>query len=201
MARRSSPLRVRLTRLRFPIHGPRVDLVLPSSRHVPALVRLMEEPSVARGSLHIPYPYSVRDALAWVRATARDRRRGEALGLAIVRRANGELLGGALLHQFHEGSRRAEVGYWLGRKHRGQGYATEATRLLMSVGFDRLGLHRIEARIFPRNAASLRVVRRCGFRYEGRLRDEVQKDGRWRTTLLFARLASDAPPRHTARRK
>jgi len=96
------------------------------------------------------------------------------------------------LHHLEEGGSSAEVGYWIGREHRGQGYATEAVNLLVRTGFSRLGLHRIEARIFPGNLASRRLAKRCGFRYEGRLRDEVKKNGRWRSTLLYSRLSSDS---------
>jgi ribosomal-protein-alanine N-acetyltransferase len=114
-----------------------------------------------------------------------------------VRRSDGEVLGGVGLHDLKEGDPCAEVGYWIGREHRGQGYATEAVSLLVRTGFTRLGLHRIEALVFPANVASRGVMRGCGFRYEGRLRDEARKDGRWRSTLLFARIASDPPPRRS----
>ncbi|MGA7476391.1 MAG: GNAT family N-acetyltransferase [Thermoplasmata archaeon] len=192
-ARPTSPRR-RIARLRFPLHGRRVDLVLPVSAHVPAVVRLLNDPSVARWTLHVPHPYTKRDGRKWIRNATAGRRSGRWLGLTVVRRSDGEILGGVGLHDLETGRTRAEVGYWIGREHRGHGYATEAVNLLVRTGFTRLGLHRIEARVFPGNTASRGVARRCGFRYEGRLRDEVRKDGRWRATLLFARIASDPLP-------
>jgi len=191
MAPRRTPFRVRVGRLAFPIRGARVDLALPDARHIPRMVRLLNEPSVARWTLHIPYPYTARNAREWIQRSARRRRSGEGLSLSIVRRSDGEYLGGVGLHQVVEGADRAEIGYWLGAEFRGQGYATEAVELLLRTAFTRLGLHRIEARVFPRNRASRRLARRCGFHFEGRLRDEVQKDGRWQATLLFTRLATD----------
>jgi RimJ/RimL family protein N-acetyltransferase len=113
----------------------------------------------------------------------------------VVRRSDGALLGGVGLHHLEKGRPWAEAGWWLGREHRGQGYATEAVNLLVRTGFRSLGLHRVEARIFPRNRASRALARRCGFRYEGRLRDEARKGDHWQTTLLYARLSSDPPPR------
>lgn len=193
MAARPTSPRHRIARLRFPLHGRRVDLVLPNRDQIPVFVRLLNEPSVSRWTLHMPYPYTKRNAQDWVRRATRERRAGHSLGLTVVRRSDGEVLGGVGLHRLEKWSTSAEVGYWLGRNHRGHGYATEAVNLLVRTGFTRLGLHRIEARVFPSNIASRQVVRRCGFRYEGRLRDEAQKDGRWRATLLFARLASDPP--------
>lgn len=195
MPGRSTSRRIHIARLRLPLHGRRVDLVVPTLAQVPAVVRLFNDPSVARWTLHIPHPYTTRDGRKWVRRAAEGRRTGGWLGLTVVRCSDGEVLGGVGLHDLGTGRLRAEVGYWLGRAHRGRGYATEAVNLLVRTGFTRLGLHRIEARVFPGNTASRGVARRCGFRYEGRLRDEVQKDGRWRATLLFARVATDPVPR------
>lgn len=187
--------RARIARLQFPLRGPRIDLVRPTLGLVPSYVRLLRDSSVSQWTLHIPHPYRARDAREWVKRSRAGRRAGHSLGLSIVRRSDGCLLGGVGLHAMDEGGDSAEVGYWIGREHRRFGYATEAVDLLVRNGFDRLGLHRIEARVFPRNAASKGVMRRCGFRYEGRLRDEARKDGRWLSTLLFARLASDPAAR------
>jgi len=88
---------------------------------------------------------------------------------------------------------RAEIGYWIGRPFRGQGYAREAVRALLRLAFGPLGLVRIEAGVFPGNAASMRVLRANGFRREGRMRQEVRKDGVGRDVVLYARLRGDPP--------
>ncbi|MGD0588318.1 MAG: GNAT family protein [Thermoplasmata archaeon] len=195
MAGISRPARRRIALLRFPLPARRVELVLPTPDQIPAFVRLLNEPSVARWTLHMPYPYRTRDGRAWIRKTTQNRREGRALSLTILRRADRAVLGGVGIHHLEDGGSSAEVGYWLGKEHRGHGYATEAVDLLVRTGFRRLGLHRIEALVFPANASSRALARRSGFRYEGRLRDEVRKNGRWRSTLLYARLASDPPIR------
>jgi RimJ/RimL family protein N-acetyltransferase len=193
MTVRRGSVSYRIARLPLPIRGRRVLLALPAFERVAATARLLNDRRVHRGTLRLPYPYAEKDARAWIRRARRDRKAGRSLGLSIVRRSDGELLGGVGLYQLEAGAARAEVGYWLGREHWGHGYATEAVKAILRVAFRELGLHRIEARVYPWNVASSRVVRRCGFRYEGRLRDEVQKDGRWHSTLLFSRLATDPP--------
>ena len=167
----------------------------PSVDHIPSFVRLLNEPSVARWTLHMPYPYRASHGRMWIRWAARNRRDGRALSFVIRRRSDGAVLGGAGVHHIDDGGTSGEVGYWLARPYRGLGYGREAVDLLARTAFRRLGLHRLEARILPGNLASRRLAVRCGFRYEGRLRDEIQKDGRWRATLLFARVASDRPSR------
>jgi len=184
-------LAARVKRLPLPIRTRRLELVLPRLDQAGALATLLQEPSVARWTLHIPHPYTTSDARRYV-LRAQDRRRsGRGLPLQIVRRGDRVLVGGVGLHQLDEPHAAAEVGYWVGRPYRRHGYAEEATRALVNVAFRRLGLHRVEAAVFPGNAASVRLLRRCGFRYEGRVRDEVLKDGVWRSTLRFARLSTD----------
>ena len=60
-----------------------------------------------------------------------------------------------------------EVGYILKRSAWGNGYATEACRRLVQFAFEETELDEIVAVIDPRNAASEKVLRKCGLRGEG----------------------------------
>ena len=82
-------------------------------------------------------------------------------------RETGELIGRCgHLRWTIEGREELEVGYLLGRRHWGNGYATEAARALIDDGFARLGAHRIISLIHPQNVASQRVAEHNGLRYE-----------------------------------
>jgi ribosomal-protein-alanine N-acetyltransferase len=59
------------------------------------------------------------------------------------------------------------LGYALAEKLGGQGWMTEAVRLVLGVAFGPLRLHRVQANAMPRNAGSLRVLEKNGFRREG----------------------------------
>jgi RimJ/RimL family protein N-acetyltransferase len=69
----------------------------------------------------------------------------------------------------HDG--RAHVGYWVGREHWGRGVATEALRLLL-LEVDTRPLY---ARVATGNAASLRVLQKCGFVVE-RVQDSPARE-------------------------
>ena len=73
----------------------------------------------------------------------------------------------------------------------GHGYATEAARAVLGLGFDDLGLHRIVARIDERNEPSARLARRLGMREEARLVHNEFFKGEWSTELDFAMLAEE----------
>jgi RimJ/RimL family protein N-acetyltransferase len=111
---------------------------------------------------------------------------GQALCLAVVLKATGELIGDVLLMWKSAEHRSAEIGYVFNPVHHGHGYATEAARVLLGLGFDGLGLHRITARIEDRNPASGAVLRRIGMRQEAVLVENEWFKQRWSTEVDFA---------------
>jgi [ribosomal protein S5]-alanine N-acetyltransferase len=92
------------------------------------------------------------------------------------------------------GVQAAKLGVAVRRSQWGHGYAGDAARALITVGFGELGLHRISAAAGPDNAASIAVIKRLGMAYEGRIRDHVYTNGAWRDSLLYSLLASEWAP-------
>jgi ribosomal-protein-alanine N-acetyltransferase len=80
---------------------------------------------------------------------------------------------------------RAELGYWIAPALRGAGLVTEAAQAVVRCGFEALGLHKIVVRCVDDNVASRRVIEKLGFRMVGRLEDDVWRDGRWWSMLLY----------------
>ena len=78
------------------------------------------------------------------------------------------------------GFKSAFVGYGGVAGFAGQGYMTEAMRLLLREAFTALGLHRLEANIQPGNRASIALAQRCGFELEGFSPRYLKVGGRWR---------------------
>ena len=75
--------------------------------------------------------------------------------------------------------------------HWGKGLATEAVRRVLQFGFERIGLHRVEAELDPRNTASARLLERIGFRYEGLLRERWWVYEEWCDSALYGLLRAD----------
>jgi RimJ/RimL family protein N-acetyltransferase len=67
----------------------------------------------------------------------------------------------------------ADISYFIGEPHvQGRGLATDAVRLVVDFGFEKLGLHRIQAGAFRENSASRKVLEKNGFRQEGVFREK-----------------------------
>ncbi len=73
----------------------------------------------------------------------------------------------------------------------GQGYATEATGLMLHYGFEVLNLHRIQLHVWSGNAGAIRAYLRNGFKEEGRLREAMRLEGKWADFLLMGILEEE----------
>lgn len=87
--------------------------------------------------------------------------------------------------------RQGDIGWSLHPDAQGHGYATEASRELVRIGFEDLGLHRITADADPRNTGSLRIMERLGMRREADYRDVLFLKGEWVDEVHYAILEDE----------
>lgn len=90
--------------------------------------------------------------------------------------------------------RQGNLGFSFDGTLRGRGYASEAVQAALRFGFAELGLHRITALADVENIRSHAVLKKLGFRVEGRLQQNFNVRGEWRDCDLFALLRSEWPP-------
>ncbi len=155
-----------------------------------AVLRYVGHELIAATTLNIPHPYPPEAFEQFLAATAEARAAGLAHLFVLIRRADDELVGQMGLH-IEPRHRRAELGYWIGVPHWGQGYATEAARRLVDWGFGALGLNRIYATHFAENPASGRVMQKAGMRHEGVLRQHVFRFDRPRDLVCYGILREE----------
>jgi RimJ/RimL family protein N-acetyltransferase len=134
---------------------------------------------------------AVIDRLAGPWATTALTDEGQSLTLGIDVVETGNLVGEVMLFWRSRDHRGGELGYAVNPDFGGRGYATEAARAVLGLGFDVLGLHRITASIDERNAASAKLARRIGMRQEACFVNNEKLNGEWCTELVFAMLASE----------
>jgi len=87
----------------------------------------------------------------------------------------------------------ATIGYWVAREFAGRDITPTSVALATDLCFTELRLHRMEICIRPENDASLRVVQKLGFRYEGLRRRYIHIDGDWRDHYAFALTREEVP--------
>jgi RimJ/RimL family protein N-acetyltransferase len=186
------PRSPRTLRPEYPIRTQRLLLRPVTIEDADALLAYRSIADVCR---YVPFEPMTREeiieriASRWGHAELTDE--GQALMLGAEVAGTGELAGDVVLFWHSREHAGGEIGYVFHPRLSGRGYATEAARATLRLGFECLGLHRIVARIDERNEPSARLARRLGMRQEARLvRNELFK-GEWSTELDFAMLAEE----------
>jgi ribosomal-protein-alanine N-acetyltransferase len=87
----------------------------------------------------------------------------------------------------------AVLGYWLSPEVAGQGVMPVSVALVTDYLMDQVGLHRVEINVRPENVASLRVIQKLGFRYEGLKQRYIHINGDWRDHYVFALTKEELP--------
>ena len=86
----------------------------------------------------------------------------------------------------------ARFGILIGDKNYwNRGYGTDAARTIINYGFKTLKLHRIYLQVYETNPRAIKVYKRLGFRLEGRSREHVLKNGKFRDTLHMGMLRKE----------
>lgn len=114
--------------------------------------------------------------------------RGESAEWGLEHRGERRLIGRCGLLRLRPAHHSAELGYALARPYWGQGYMSEALAAVLACGFERLGLHRIEAICLADNAGSMRVLEKAGFQHEGTARAAYRQHGAYKDLRRYALL-------------
>lgn len=136
---------------------------------------LASDYDVAKTTLNIPHPYPKGGAKDFIERTLRAEDNGKLHTYAIVKKKENNLIGiiGINLTPTHK---RGELGYWIGKPYWGNGYGTEETKAIVTLGFETLHLQKIFARAITTNLGSWRIMEKVGMTHEGTLK---QHETRW----------------------
>ena len=127
----------------------------------PRVQVLAADADVAETTASIPHPYPQGAAAAWIASHDADRQRGAQYAYAIASADGATLVGAIGLRPVADGH--DNIGYWIGRPFWGRGYATAATMAITALAFGYLDCETLAASYLQRNAASGRVLEKCGF--------------------------------------
>ncbi|MBO6562128.1 MAG: GNAT family N-acetyltransferase [Nisaea sp.] len=116
---------------------------------------------------------------------------GDELKIAVERREDGAYLGNLKLQLLSREHLQGEIGYVFDPRHQGRGYALEAARKALELGFGHFGMHRISAHCDVRNTGSWRLMEKLGMRREAHYREKEFFKGAWAEDFVYAILARE----------
>jgi len=134
-----------------------------------------------------PYPYTEMAAKQWIELVTDE---NPVTNFAIEYK--GSAVGGiGLIKQDDIFRKSAEIGYWLGEKYWNKGIATKSLKAIIAYSFNTFDIIRLYAHVFDSNIASIRVMTKCGFKEEARLKKAVIKNNVIQDCLIYSLLKSD----------
>ena len=145
----------------------RLVLRAPRLEDAKAIAAIANDRRIAENTARIPHPYRTPDAEAWISSTNLNLEPGNETYVITL---NGAIIGGCGFElgdgNLGDGPAPA-IGYWLGTKYWGKGYATEAVRALIDHAFTDLEVPALQAGVRVTNPASRRILEKCGFQWSG----------------------------------
>ncbi len=166
---------------------------------LPGMLQVLTDPEALKltGTVHDDgEPASLGEAKRFRDWYASRNDQPDRLDLAVIDRAHGGCAGEAVLNEWEPGNHSCSFRIALGPAGRGRGLGTEATRLIVGYGFERLGMHRISLEVYSFNPRARRVYEKAGFRAEGVLRESLRYGGDWIDATVMSILGSEWAEHH-----
>ena len=150
----------------FRLETRRLWLRWPRAADAALIASLAGERAVAEMTANIPHPYPPGAAAEFVLKARAGNSSGCTLALALTSKARPtEMIGVISLHR--RGDEQPNLGYWLGKPFWSKGLMSEAAQAFLAMVFSLTDLAEIHGCARQDNAASLRVLAKCGFRPVG----------------------------------
>jgi [ribosomal protein S5]-alanine N-acetyltransferase len=185
----------------FPkLFGALVNLRELSVEDVQDMTHLMNY-NISKYLYNVPDPYSVQDALNFIKSSHSNFKSLTGLHFAIeYRRDNSEprsnnnllFVGSIGLKNIDLVNKKANLGYWIGEQYWNRGIATECVRLMIDYALSsQLALNEISAYVFPENKASIQVLEKNGMRSNGEVNEYHEISKRYRKSLEYVILKTE----------
>ena len=153
---------------------------------LPAYQRWSNDLAAADRLGSLPQPVTLEGQTAWYDQEA------SRITFTIYERAAWRAIGGCSLNEVDHRQGTANLVILIGEADaRGQGYGTEAVRLLLDVAFTALGLHSVMLGVWEFNRAGRRAYQKAGFRECGRRRQARVMGGRRWDEIFMDCLATE----------
>ncbi len=170
------------------LKGRLVNLRPVAKTDLPLITRWINDEEVRR-YLAVCVPQSFEDEEAWFAGLSKKK----ATDLVfVIEKTDGQAIGVMGIHGIHPIDRTATTGSFIGEKEEwGKGLGSEAKLLLLNYAFNTMNLRKICSGAFAFNERSIRYSVRCGYKEEGRLKEDVFRDGKYHDKVLLAVFRED----------
>jgi RimJ/RimL family protein N-acetyltransferase len=158
---------------------------------VQSIYQNVKDKAIVRYTINIPHPYRKTDAVEFIRKSEKGWKEKSAYVFGIELKGKKKIIGVVSLDRIDKRNKNCELGYWLGKNYWRKGITSAAIKMALDFAFNKLNLHRVYARAFASNTASLRVLEKNKFLLEGVLFETVWRNGIWHNMFMYGLLKDD----------
>lgn len=138
-----------------------------------------------------PVPQSYASQKAWLEKMRKEQKSYKSFFWAVENK-EGKCIGGCGVNRMDRKNRVAQVGVYIGeRDYLGQGYGTDAMRVLLEYLFEEYNVNKVKLMVFEFNQRAIRSYEKCGFKTEAMLREAVFRQGKYHDLRCMAILKED----------
>ncbi len=133
-------------------------------------------------------PKDIEAEKDFLRQNSEKRKNNQEFNYAIL--LDGKLVGGCGIHINQFRTFIGEIGYFVDEEYWDKGIGTKAIKLLEDIGFQKLGLKRIEILMHPKNISSEKVALKCGYKKEGTMEKACRNGDEYADAHLYAKVTT-----------
>src|SRR3989344_5477405 len=153
-----------------------------------SLAKNINHKEIFNNTSSIPYPYTLEKANDWIKRCKRISKLSKPKSLNFAIDIDGEVVGSVGFHKINRKKKRAEIGYWLSKEYGGKEIMTKAVKQATLYGFKKLKLNRICGFVFSHNKAFARVLEKCGYMLEGKMKKHILKNGKFIDVFVYGKI-------------
>lgn len=175
-----------------------IALIIPQYDHANEIAKIANSKDIAEnvGSIgEFPYPYTEKNALEMIDSAISAYSMGIGYNFEVIPKEVDSPVGMVGIRNVDMHAMSAEMGFWIGEKYRGRGYAKAALLMLIGFCFSKLELIRVYATALKSNSKSLALMESLGMKKEGILRDAAITQAGPRDQVLLSILKEEFKPK------
>jgi ribosomal-protein-serine acetyltransferase len=111
--------------------------------------------------------------------------------VAYIIKVQNKVAGRIGLYHIDQSNKIASIGYWVGKEFEGKGVVTKSCKKIVSLGFAKLHLNRIEIKCGTLNYKSQAIPERLNFKKEGIIRQAELLNGKFIDLFLYSLLKEE----------
>ena len=137
----------------------------------------------------IPFPTTLADEEKWIESLSATK---DVYSFAIETLEDNKYIGGCGINSIDWKNSVAVVGIFIGDKqYWGKGYGTDSMKTLIKFIFEQMNVNKIRLNVFSFNERAIKSYKKCGFKIEGTLRQELYRDGKYYDDILMGILREE----------